>query len=94
MKIIVAVILLVVLILIGNEIFFFWRKNQTVGQRYQELRLQLDKAEANYQRLEADFTYYLNPANLEKELRSRFNYRQPGEKFIIIVPRSSSSSNH
>ena len=39
-------------------------------------------------RAEAD-----NPANLEKELRARFNYREPGEKLIIIVPQAGSGSS-
>lgn len=39
--------------------------------------------------LQADLEYFKEPANLEKELRNRFNYKSPGEKMIIVVPPKS-----
>ena len=36
--------------------------------------------------LQSDLNYFQEPENLEKELRSRFNYKKPGEKLIILVP--------
>ncbi len=93
MKIIAAVFLFLLLAVLGNELYFFLRKNQAAGIRYQQLQGELNKARTDYSRLQSDFTYYLNPANLEKELRARFNYRQPGENLIIIVPKMSSSTN-
>jgi len=91
MKIAAIVILIFLLAVLGNEIYFFWKKNQAGEARYQQLQSELGKARADYSRLQSDFTYYLNPANLEKELRARFNYRQPGENLIIIVPKASST---
>ena len=38
-------------------------------------------------RLQADLEYFQETENLEKELRSRFNYKKPGEKLIIVVPQ-------
>lgn len=37
-------------------------------------------------RLISEIEYLKNPDNLEKELRSRFNYTKPGEELIVIVP--------
>lgn len=37
-------------------------------------------------KLQADLEYFQEPENLAKELRSRFNYKKPGEKLIIVVP--------
>ncbi len=93
MKIIAAILLFLLLAVLGNEIYFFWKKNQAAETRYQQLQGELDKARADYSRLQSDFTYYLNPANLEKELRARFNYHQPGENLIIIVPKATSTNN-
>lgn len=42
--------------------------------------------------LEKELDYYANPLNIEKELRARFNYKLPGERTIILVPSSTSSS--
>ncbi|NCO15467.1 hypothetical protein GW816_00990 [Candidatus Wolfebacteria bacterium] len=36
--------------------------------------------------LQSDIEYFSHPENLEKELKSRFNYKKPGEKMMIIVP--------
>lgn len=93
MKIVAAIILFFLLAILGNEIYFFWKKNSDAETRYRELQSQLEKARADFGRLESDFNYYLNPVNLEKELRSRFNYRKPGENLIIIVPKTGSSTN-
>lgn len=93
MKIIVIVILLVLLGVLVNELYFFYEKNRAAESRYQEFKTQLDKASLAYKQLREDLDYYLNPANLEKELRSRFNYRLPDEKFLIIVPGISPTSS-
>lgn len=39
------------------------------------------------QSLEENIKYFRQPDNLMKELKSLFNYRQPGEKMMIIIPR-------
>ena len=44
--------------------------------------------------LQADLEYYARPENLEKELRSRFNYKKPGEKLIIIVPPKEATTSN
>ena len=39
--------------------------------------------------LQADLIYFSESENLEKELRSRLNYKKSGEKLIIVVPPKS-----
>lgn len=41
---------------------------------------------AEHEKLTQDLEYYQNDANLSKELRARFNYREPGEELLILVP--------
>lgn len=48
---------------------------------------ELQALEVENAALEKDIFYYADPANLEKELRARFNYKSPGEELIIVVPR-------
>ncbi len=36
--------------------------------------------------LRSEIEYFSHPENLEKELRSKFNYKKPDEKMMIIVP--------
>ncbi|MEK7546648.1 MAG: hypothetical protein AAB536_00485 [Patescibacteria group bacterium] len=92
MKISIAVFLTALLIVLGNEIYFFGKKNNQNELRYKELQSETARARADYDRMESDLNYYLNPENLEKELRARFNYRLPGEKMIVIVPPTSSTN--
>ena len=84
-------ILSVFLIFLFGQIWSFSGKAREAEGRYAGLREELDRAREDKEALERDFEFYLNPANLEKELRARFNYRLPGEKLIIIVPAPSAS---
>ncbi len=49
------------------------------------------KAKTDEADFQTDVQYLANPVNLEKELRSRFNYKKPGETMIIIVPEQSTT---
>ena len=62
------------------------------SQGFLDFRKKLDQARADQIEFQSELDYYLNPVNLEKELRARFNYRAPDEKLIILVPRGSSTS--
>lgn len=57
-----------------------------------QINKDLLKAQADNRAIQSDYQFYLNPVNLEKELRARFNYSLPGEKTIIIVPQASSTN--
>ena len=90
MKIAVLIFLSVLLILLVGEIRFFGQKNSENEARYQKVRAELNQAQMDLNKAQADLSYYLNPANLEKELKARFNYKMTGEKmFIIVQPVSS-----
>ncbi len=91
MKIAVAVFLSVLVVLLGSEIRFFWQKNYENEAHYQKVMADLNQAQADLNKAQADLGYYLNPVNLEKEIRNRFNYKQAGEKMMVIVPASSST---
>lgn len=93
MKIGIAVILFAVLALIGAQVWSFYGRERALARQLSDLRTRYESAEKDYHSLEADYEYYKNPANLEKELRARFNYRSPDEKTIIIVPSSPATSS-
>ena len=76
----------------GMQIYSFSGRERQARNDFLELQARLDKAKADNGKFQAELNYYLNPANLEKELRARFNYKSPDEKLIIIVPRSQSST--
>jgi len=71
---------------------FLWQLYQLYSE-YRELNNEhliidgewsvLQKEQAS---LKADLDYFSESENLEKELRGRYNYKEPGEKLIIVVP--------
>lgn len=93
MKAVMIVILVVFLVFLASQIWYFYGETGAVEDELQKIKVELDQAQSDYQALKADYEFYLNPENLEKELRARFNYRLPDEKLIIIVPPQTSSTN-
>lgn len=59
-------------------------------------RIELDAKrmtlEKRHSELEQQAQFVSNPDNLEIELRSRFNYKKPGENVIVVVPPKGASS--
>ena len=90
-KIIAIVFLSFLLLVLGNEIHYFWQKNSTSEASYGKLKRELGQVQADYNGMQENMNYYLNPANLEKELRARFNYKMAGEKMFIIVQPTTST---
>ena len=92
MRFLVVGVLVILVILLGVQIYSFEKQSGALAQQSAELKTQLDKAENDFARLTSDYQYLQNPANLEKELRARFNYKTPDEKMIILVPAQTSGS--
>ncbi len=93
MRIVIVVITLAFIVFLATQIAVFSGRENAALKQYKNLQVQADKAAEERKDLEAELEYYSNPINLEKELRSRFNYRAPDEKMIIIVPPSTASSS-
>ena len=86
MKALVSAILIILFLFLSFQLVSFWfRKNDAVSQ-LANLQSELGNSQKDLANLKSDLSYYLNPVNLEKEIKDRFNYRSPGEKMIIVVP--------
>lgn len=88
MKLLLGTLLIVGIVGLGFQIY-------SLSQQRTALQTDLDKIGTKLQpllnengELLAEIKYLKNDDNLEKELRSRFNYVKPGEKLIIVVPES------
>jgi len=92
MKPIAVIILSVLLVLVGIQVYKFWGEANTAMKEYFSLEEKVNAAKQDNAKFQAELNYYSDPANLEKELRARFNYKAPGEKMIIIVPRAGTST--
>ncbi|MDO8430212.1 MAG: septum formation initiator family protein [bacterium] len=93
MKRIFLVILGLVLLALAWQLFNLYRQNKKLGDTLSAIDVKTDFFKKENSELQADLEYYAKPENLEKELRSRFNYKKPGEKLIIIVPPKEATSS-
>lgn len=93
MKLAAVIILSVVLVLLGVQIYKFWNQSSATLKEYLDFKMKLETAKLDEEKFQEEINYYKNPANLEKELRARFNYKSPDEKLIIIVPKNQSSTS-
>lgn len=82
----------VLIILTFVQIGVFYRREKALEDNFAQVLESAKRAEEEYKTLQADYQYYQNPANLEKELRARFNYHSPDEKLIVIVSKPSSTA--
>lgn len=92
MRRLITIIVLVVtgaLILASGRLYF---SNRSMSASAASLRERLAALADDSRNLKSDLEYLKIPENLEKELRSRFNYKKPGEKLIIIVPSKQATT--
>ncbi len=92
MKIAAIVIMTVVLVFVGIRVYSFFVEERSLSAELADIEARLVKAQGDATDLQSEVQYLANPLNLEKELRSRFNYKKPGETMIIIVPSSTATS--
>jgi len=92
-------ILILVLFLIAIGIIVFklnpaqlYSDEKKLTEELRELNQQFYELAQENESLKAQIEYLSYPENLEKELRSRFNYKSPGEKFIILTPAQNTES--
>ena len=85
MRIAILVILVIILIAVGWEIFSMARENKRVKDDFEKLVNQFDSVKKENDTLKEELDYYSKPENLIKELRARFNYKISDEKMIIIT---------
>ncbi|MDE2001492.1 MAG: septum formation initiator family protein [Patescibacteria group bacterium] len=90
-NLIIAIVAVVILALAWFTIQLFMTHGALVdaesSAQQQLAALQQDSAD-----LKSDLRYLQDPANLEKELKSRTNYKNPGETMVIVVPESAATS--
>jgi cell division protein FtsB len=93
MKLLAIAGLSILLILISIQIVTFLRQENTLSQTLAATSARLAKTQSDETNLSEEIQYLANPANLEKELRAQFNYKNPGETMLIIVPAQSSTAS-
>lgn len=87
MKIIIALLLIMLGIGIGVQVYFLASERNVLLADLKETTDKESSLEKENTMLRAEIEYFSKPENLEKEFRARFNYKKPGEEMIIVVPQ-------
>jgi cell division protein FtsB len=93
MKIAAIVVLSLFVIILGVQVYSFVAQEGQLGSQLADVQANLVKAQSQEASLQEEGQYLSNPANLEKELRARYNYKKPGETMVIIVPSATSTTS-
>jgi len=88
----VVALLFALVFVLGAQILSLASQSSKAGKDFAEMQNKLDQARADQNKFSADLEYYLNPENLKKELKGRFNYKEPGEKMLILVNKDGTST--
>lgn len=87
MRLIVSFIILIGIVIAGFQLYQLYSQKIVLQKDFEKIDKQLNSLTKENKELTAEVDYFNDPDNLEKELRARFNYTEPGEKLIIVVPR-------
>jgi cell division protein FtsB len=85
-RLLIFFILGAVVLAVITQIYFILKERSELKTELEKLAASLDALNEENGFLMSEINYFSNPENLEKELRSKFNYRDAGEKMMIIVP--------
>lgn len=73
-------------------LFNLVKKSRHLESKVNDITANAEALAKENQILKKDIEYFSHPENLVKELKSLFNYRQPGEKLMIIIPNKNNEN--
>jgi len=83
---IILIILIILIVISWIELFFLFKEDNKLKSELSEITQKVQVLSEENKNLRAQIDYYSDPANLEKELKSKYNFRRSDEKMMIIVP--------
>lgn len=86
-KIVMAVLLGALSIFVGMEVFGDFKEYKKEAEEAENLKAEVLNLREENEKTRTDIEYYSDPYNLEKELKSKYNYKREGEKMMIVVPK-------
>ena len=79
--------LLLILGLLLFQLYRFYGQRRQLSKNLNKTDEALSGLTEDNRKLQADLEYYLNQENLAKEAKSKFDYKRPGEKMMIVIPQ-------
>jgi len=66
------------------QLYHSYKNNGVFEAKLNDIKAESEALKDEAERLKADISYFSEPENLAKELKSKFDYKKPGEKLIKI----------
>jgi cell division protein FtsB len=85
-KILMLIVFCLLLFFVGGEAVKDYLEYKKDFAEAEKLKADMSVLKKENEELKEDINYFNDPYNLEKELKSKFNYKREGEKMMIIVP--------
>ncbi len=86
MRVFVIIILGIILVAVFVQMYFIFKERNRLSADLDNLNNRLQALTKENADLQSEIEYFSHPENLEKELREKFNYKDPSEKMMIVVP--------
>lgn len=90
MRKIITIVLAAFCIVVIIQVYNLVREKIGLTNKLSAVTAEAEKLETENGALLGDIEYFSNPKNLAKEIKAKFNYKNPGEKLIIVVPEEQS----
>lgn len=91
-KAVIYIVSLAAVSYLGVQAYHLQSERVTISKEYGEVETEYQELLEDNRELTAKIDFLSEPRNLEKELRSKFNYKSPWEKLIIVVPEDEGES--
>lgn len=86
MRFFLTLFLAFVLVFIGVQAYRLYGQKADLAQKGAALEAQASALVQENRKFTGDIEYFQRDINVGKELQSKFNYRKPDEKMMILVP--------
>jgi len=77
---------MILLLALLTQIYFTFKERNQLKNKLQTLTAKAHALDEENNEIKLEIKYFQLPENFQKELRSKLNYKKPGEKMIIITP--------
>ena len=77
---------MILLLALLTQIYFTFKERNQLKNKLQTLTTKAHLLDEENNEIKLEIKYFQLPENFQKELRSKLNYKKPGEKMIIITP--------
>jgi len=91
MKVFFAAVIIVTLSLVSFELYKLFVERGALEREAEVVNNRLSSLESEQASLKQEIDYFSDVRNLAKELKTLFNYKEPNEHLLIIVPKGEAS---